>query len=92
MNCGQQSVRIRLGQTVCGTCSVAHNGISHANHQVCFVTDSSLKDTFSLKYFFQKVNVSKPNPKPDLKFWCLGAKNSYLNLKVLPNPQALILS
>jgi len=85
-------VRIRLGQTVCGTCSVADNGISHANHRVCVVTDSSLKDTFSLTYFFQKVIVSKPNPKPDLKFWCLGTKKSYLNLNVLPNPQALILS
>ena len=74
MNCGQQSVRIRLGQTVCGTCSVADNGISHANHQVRVVTDSSVMDIFSLKYFFQKVNVSKPNPKPDLKFWCFGQK------------------
>jgi len=83
-------LRIRLGQTVCGTCSVADNGIRHANHQVCVVTVSFLKDTFSLTYFFQKVNVSKPNPKPDLKFWCLGVKNSYLNLKVLPNPQVLI--
>jgi len=45
-------VRIRLGQTVCGTCSVADNGIRHANHQVCVVTDSSVKDTFSLTYFF----------------------------------------
>ena len=84
-------MRIRLGQTVCGTCSVADNGISHANHQVCVVTDSSVMYTFSLTHFFQKVNVSKPNPKPDLKFWCLGAKSLYLNFKVLPNPQALIL-
>jgi len=36
--------------------------------------------------------VSKPNPKPDLKSWCFGAKISQFNLKVLPNPQALILS
>jgi len=47
-------VRIRLGQTVCGTCSVAGNGISHANHQVCVVTDSSVMDTFSLTYFLKK--------------------------------------
>jgi len=54
MNFGQKSVRIRLGQTVSGTSSVADNGFRQANNQVCVVTDSCLMDTFSLKYFFKK--------------------------------------
>jgi hypothetical protein len=45
-------MRIRIGKTVYGACSVADNGINPANPSVCFVTASSVTDTLSVKYFF----------------------------------------
>jgi hypothetical protein len=49
-------------------CSVADNSINHAKYKVCVVTASSLMVNLRAKYKLLKVNVSKQNPKTDIKF------------------------